>query len=64
MNTKKDTHELERLLNKVIPITNYRGFICEKIIGGYRILGKKVSTPEEVDIEINNSLKNLEKSIK
>ncbi len=59
-----EKHELTELLNKVIPITVYRGTLCEKLIGGFRVLGQTVSTPEQVDEVINNSLKNLENSLK
>lgn len=59
-----NTHELEELLNAVIPIKVYRGVITEKLVGGYRVLGKIVTSPFEVDMVIDESLKNLENSLK
>ena len=58
------SHELERLLNNAMQVGVYRGCICEKLVGGWRCLGTKVKTPQEIDAIIDASLKNLENSLK
>ncbi len=60
----REKHELTNLLSSVINVCAYRGCLVKKLIGGYEILGKQVETPQEVDDVINESLKNLENSIK
>lgn len=56
-------HELEKYSWPIIPIKVYRGCIVEKIIGGYKIFGKKVKTPSEVDFLIFEAGKSIENSI-
>lgn len=62
MNTK-EKHPIEVLGWGIIPIKVYKGCIVEKIIGGYKILGHKVNTPQEIDKIILEAGKSLEKSI-
>lgn len=61
----ENKHELEFTdsLFSVIPIINFQGVCIEKIIGGYRLLGEKVRTVSEVKELLENSRKNIEKSI-
>ena len=41
----------------------YRGVIVERLVGGYRVLNKKVRSIEEVDDVIDQSKKNISESI-
>ena len=56
-------HELESYEWGIIPIRNYKGVLVEKIIGGYKVLGKTVIRPEEVDDIINQAGESLRNSI-
>ena len=65
MNNNVQDHPLKKLNFGVIPINNYRGCLVEKIIGGYKIFGTRVTTEEEVDevidkagVTIKNSISN------
>lgn len=57
-------HKLQTITWPPIGQINYRGCVVEKIIGGYKVLGKNVSTEQEVDELINQSLEYINKSIK
>lgn len=59
----KPKHPLEKKDFGVLGFTNYRGVVVWKIIGGYRIMENKVTTPEEVDKAIDEAAKSLDKSI-
>lgn len=61
METKEKS--LVELLNNVMNVCNYRGYAVFKIIGGYKIGDNKFLTTQEVDTYIDNSIKNLDKSI-
>jgi len=56
-------HPIEQIKFGVIPVVNYRGCLLEKIIGGFRILGSIVSTPEEVDEVIDQAHEKLSKTV-
>ena len=58
------SNELDKVKWPVIGIINYRNVLVEKVIGGFKVMGKIVTTPQQVDQEIDNSLRSLEKSIK
>lgn len=51
-NTKEPT--LTELLNRFIPITNYRGCIVERVHNGFKVLGQTVRTQEEVNKVIDD----------
>lgn len=53
-------------LDKIINHTffNHKGFIVERIIGGFKIMGKSVFTMEQVDKVIDDALTSLKNSIK
>ncbi len=51
-------------LNKVVPVFNYRNVLVEKIIGGFMVMGKKVTSMNDVDDLIDESLRTVGKSIK
>jgi hypothetical protein len=57
-------NELTNTLFDAMNCSFYRGFALEKLIGGWRIMGKIVTTKEDVDQLIDEALKNLGKSIK
>lgn len=48
----------------VIPISNYRGCLVTKLIGGYEVHGKKCLTEDDVDNIIDSGLASIKKSIK
>mgnify|MGYP000331840172 CR=1 len=48
----------------VTTLFQYRGCLVEKIIGGYRVFDKKVSSMDDVDDLIDESLRTVGKSIK
>jgi len=48
----------------MVSIINYKGCLVEKVIGGYKIFGRVVSTHEEVDKIIDEAHEWLCKSIK
>ena len=50
-------------LNKVVPVFNYRNVLVEKIIGGFMVMGKKVTSMDDVDDVIDESLRIVGKSI-
>ena len=56
-------HEIEKIKWGVIGIANYKGCILEKLKDGYKILGQKVSTPEQVDEVIKKAIKSLKNSL-
>jgi hypothetical protein len=65
MDMEKQKHYLDRGdVWPVVGIINYRGCLVEKTKWGFKIFGKEVTTPEEVDRIINESLEYLNKSIK
>ena len=47
----------------VTTLFQYRGCLVEKIIGGYRVFNKKVSSMDDVDDLIDESLRTVGKSI-
>ena len=47
----------------VTTLFQYRGCLVEKIIGGYRVFNKKVSSMDDVDDVIDESLRTVGKSI-
>jgi len=51
-------------LNKVVPVFNYRNVLVEKIIGGFMVMGKKVTSMDDVDDVIDESIRTVGKSIK
>jgi hypothetical protein len=51
-------------LKSVLPFFNRNGVIIEKIIGGFRVFGKKCLTIEQVDDVIEEAKMNLQKSVK
>lgn len=59
----KEKHEIEKIKWSIIPITNYKSCLLEKLKDGYKILGQVVSTPQEVDEVINNANKSLKNSL-
>ncbi len=48
----------------LIGTKNYRGVLVIKLIGGYKVFGRVVVSPEDVDRIIDESLKVVDKSIK
>lgn len=60
------SNELTTLLNKVMGTHKavYRGVIVRQLIGGFEVFGKECKTTEDVDKLIDESLKNLENSLK
>ena len=56
-------HELEKIKFGVIPITVYRGCLVTKLIGGWEVWGKRVSTPDEIDQLIDEAGISLKGSI-
>jgi len=48
----------------VTTLFQYRGCLVEKIIGGYRVFDKKVSSMDDVDDLIDESIRTVGKSIK
>lgn len=57
-------HVLNNTIWGIPPITMYRGVLIEKYIGGFKVLNKVVTTPEDVDKIIEQAAKELNKSIK
>jgi hypothetical protein len=55
---------LTKSLESVLPFFNRKGVIVERLCGGFRVLGKKCLTIEQVDDVIEESKINLQKSIK
>lgn len=55
--------ELEKLLNKVVPIVMYRGCLVTKIKTGYKVLGVNCETVEEVDKVISDAADSIKKSL-
>lgn len=53
-------------LDKIINHTffNHKGFIVERIVGGFKILGKQCLTMKDVEVVIEDALANLKNSIK
>lgn len=47
----------------VTTLFQYRGCLVEKIIGGYRVFDKKVSSMDDVDDLIDESLRTVGKSM-
>ena len=47
----------------ITTLFQYRGCLVEKIIGGYRVFNKKVSSMDDVDDVIDESLRTVGKSI-
>ena len=47
----------------VTTLFQYRGCLIEKIIGGYRVFNKKVTSMDDVDDVIDESLRTVGKSI-
>lgn len=60
----KEQHPLLKVKWGVIPIVNYKNCLIEKIIGGYKIFGQKMSTEKEVDEAITKSEQAIQNSIK
>ena len=60
----REKHELRQLLSSVIPLTVYKGTTVLKVANGYKVLGKVVALPEDVDAAIKSAEKNLENSLK
>ncbi len=60
MNYQKD--KIQQM--NVTTLFQYRGCLVEKIIGGYRVFNKKVSSMDDVDDVIDESLRTVGKSIK
>ena len=56
-------HELEKIKFGVIPITVYRGCLVTKLIGGWEVWGKRVSTTDEIDQLIDEAGTILNESI-
>jgi len=48
----------------MVSIINYKGCLVEKVIGGYKIFGRVVVTPYEVDRVIDKAHEWLGKSIR
>ena len=59
MNTQRD--KIQQM--NVTTLFQYRGCLVEKIIGGYRVFNKKVSSMDDVDDVIDESLRTVGKSI-
>ena len=59
MNYQKD--KIQQM--NVTTLFQYRGCLVEKIIGGYRVFDKKVSSMDDVDDVIDESLRTVGKSI-
>lgn len=57
-------HFLDKCIWGIPPTVCYRGVVVEKMIGGYRVLNKKVHTMKQVDDAIDNAANNLQNSIK
>lgn len=51
-------HELKKVNFGIIPITHYREVVIEKLIGGWKVLGQKCLTVEEVDAVIDKNMAN------
>lgn len=53
-------------LDKIIKQTffNHKGFIVERMVEGFKILGKQCLTMSEVDLIIDNALGALKNSLK
>ena len=47
----------------VTTLFKYRGCLVEKIIGGYRVFNKKVTSMDDVDDVIDESIRTVGKSI-
>ena len=47
----------------VTTLFQYRGCLIEKIIGGYRVFNKKVTSMDDVDDVIDESIRTVGKSI-
>ena len=47
----------------VTTLFQYRGCLVEKIIGGYRVFNKKVTSMDDVDDVIDESIRTVGKSI-
>lgn len=60
---KSKVHELLSVKFGVIPITVYRGCLVTKLIGGWEVWGKRVSTPDEIDQLIDEAGTILNESI-
>ena len=59
----KEKHYLETVSWGIMNFCNYQGLICERLIGGYRILNQIVTTPQEVDEVIKKGYENLGSTI-
>lgn len=57
-------YNLQKINWKIPPIINYRGCLVEKFTGGFLILGIPVTSMEQVDKIIDNSLQTISNSLK
>ncbi len=62
--TQEKKHPLEATDWPLVSIINYRNCLVERVIGGFKIWGRVVSTPKEVDEIIDKGHEWLGKSIK
>ncbi len=56
-------HPLEEVKWGSIGLTNYKGCLVSKLIGGYSIFGKKCLTPADVDKVIENAAQSIKQSL-
>lgn len=61
---RMNKHSLETVKWGVIPVTNYKGCLVEKAIGGYMVLGEVVKTAADVDRKINEAIISIKNSLK
>ena len=54
---------LEKIRFGIVPIANYKGVLLTKLKNGYKVFGQKVSTPQEVDVLIDNACESIKKSL-
>jgi len=59
----KSNHPLEEINFGVIGIERYRGCLVTKIIGGWECFGRKSTTPEGIDLIIDEAGSILSESI-
>lgn len=57
-------HSLKDVRWGIIPITIYKGCLVYKVKNGYKIFGRIVGTPEQVDKIIDEANISIQKSLK
>ena len=48
----------------IVPIVMHRGVLVEKLIGGYKVFGRKFLKADDVDKAIDQAQQSIQKSIK